>query len=415
MRRCCVRLLAGLIVTITATLSARAEVQGPQYLLFQIFTGTPDQSSGVFHRGLSKADLLTDVRQIGSAVQVTPGVANRLVGFSVGPIAMDEGETEARQLIDDAFAVAVQTNLAVAFHLDDYMFWSQASASGGRLLRTSAGTTEWTDWSGTPAPGMQIDWLPNVNLPPQLCYENPAVIAFVVNWTKNVVGQEIAIQYKKLAQAGKGALFAGVISGWESNMSYGYCSMTQLGFSATNLPANLEHEREVVLQRQIARWSQGIANAGIATNRIFTHVAPMPEQNYEQLVAAVPAAKIMQMPNSTAFDAYWVAFNSTSSPGFSAYVDADRFSQIYAALQANNGISWAMAEGSNLMLSPTGPVAPSFGWESYLARNFNHGAVLVNIYGGFQGAQMGVFQQAAQSSAAIAAYQKFLSGGVLVE
>jgi hypothetical protein len=66
---------------------------------------------------------------------------------------MDQGEDDARSVIRDAFDIALETDMAVALHLDDYMFWAQARLPGGRLLRGTEGTTEWKDWSGTPAEG----------------------------------------------------------------------------------------------------------------------------------------------------------------------------------------------------------------------------------------------------------------------
>ena len=52
------------------------------------------------------------------------------------------------------------------------------------------------------------------------------------------------------------------------------------------------------------------------------------------------------MPQSTAFRAFWTAFNSYSTPGFSAYPEEGRFEDIYRAVQAHNQESWAMAEGT---------------------------------------------------------------------
>ena len=74
--------------------------------------------------------------------------------------------TSARSAIRDAFDVALETDLAVAIHLDDYMFWAQARTADGRPLRSIPGTAEWTDWSGTPAGSLQIGFLPNAGLGP---------------------------------------------------------------------------------------------------------------------------------------------------------------------------------------------------------------------------------------------------------
>src|SRR5207237_91411 len=185
---------------------------------------------------------------IADTVRPARGDPNRMLGFAVGPITMDQGEDDARSVIRDAFDVALATDMAVAVHLDDYMFWSQARWRDGRLLRDTEGTTEWTDWSATPAPGLKVGYMESVNLAPQLCYESPQVRGFTTYWTRDVIGEEVKKQFDRLVQAGKERLFAGVIAGWESNLSYGYCSLSQLGYSAKNPPADFDYERERVLQ-----------------------------------------------------------------------------------------------------------------------------------------------------------------------
>ena len=50
-----------------------------------------------------------------------------------------------------------------------------------------------------------------------------------------------------------------------------------------------------------------------------------------------------------------------------------------------------------------------------LARGFNHGARVVNLFGGFQGAEAGEFARSTESGEALAAYRKFLRGDPLIE
>jgi hypothetical protein len=316
---------------------------------------------------------------------------------------MDLGENEVRSIIRDAFDVALATNLAVALHLDDYMFWRQARMPDGRLLREMPNVIEWTDWSGAPAGSLDIGWLPNANLLPQLCYENPAVKAFVMNWTTNVIGQEVKRQLNRLAEVGKTKLFAGVIVGWESNLDYGYCSLSHLGYSANKRPANFERERERILQRHIEHWAKGIYEAGIPQDRIFTHVAPIPKADYDRMKAQGRLSR----GQSAALRAPWVAFNKYSVPGFSGYPTEGRFEEIYDAVAQFGHGYWAMTEGTN--------VRPGLSWESYLAWIFNHRGNLAIIFGGFQGAQNNEFARATESPEAINAYRKFLAGDKLLE
>jgi len=391
-----------------------AEPSAPQYLLFQIFLGGPEPRSGIYLKNRSKDDILRFVRQIATAARPERSDPNRILGFAIGPIAMDQGEDDAKSVIRDAFDIAWQTDMAVALHLDDYMFWAQARVPDGRLLRGAEGTAEWKDWLETPAQGLEIGWLPNVKLAPQMCYESPKVKEFTTYWTKDVIGQEAKRQFDRLIQAGKAKLFAGVIAGWESNLAYGYCSLSRLGYSAQNPPADFDHERELVLQRHIESWAKGISDAGIPRDLIFTHLGPIPKRDYDKLTAILPRSRIREIPQSTAFRAFWTAFNSYSSPGFSAYADDGHYEDIYQAVRAYGRGTWAMAEGTNVVLGAP-PARSLLPWETYLARSFNHGAKIVDLFGGFQGEGAGEFGRSTEGDEAVVAYRKFLRGDRLVE
>jgi hypothetical protein len=391
-----------------------AEPSAPQYLLFQIFLGGPDPRTGIYLKNRSKDDILRIARQIATVARPARGDSDRILGFAVGPIAMDQGEDDARSAIRDAFDIAWETDMAVALHLDDYMFWAQARTPDGRLLRGAEGATEWKDWLETPAQGLEIGWLPTVKLAPQMCYESPKVKEFTTYWTKDIIGREAKRQFDRLVQVGKAKLFAGIIAGWESNLAYGYCSLSRLGYSAQNPPADFDHEREQVLQRHIERWAKGIADAGIPRDLIFTHLGPIAKRDYDKLTATLPRSRIREIPQSTAFRAFWTAFNSYSSPGFSAYPDDGRFADIYQAVRAYGRGTWAMAEGTNVVLGAP-PTRSPLAWETYLARSFNHGARIVDLFGGFQGPGTGEFGRSTESEQAIAAYRKFLQGDPLVE
>ena len=420
-KNCVPHLLASILLIVSISATAAAAEQSPvQYLLFQIFWGGTEYVNGVYHKDRSSDQILRIAQRIADAVRPAQSNPNRIPGFAVGPIAMDRGE-DARAVIRAAFDVALATDLAVALHLDDYMFWDQARWPDGRLLRAEKGTTEWRDWSETPAGALEIGWMRNVKLAPQLCYESPVVRNFTTYWTRDVIGQEIKKQVDRLAQAGKARLFAGVIAGWESNLSYGYCSLSHLGYSAQTPPTDFDRERERVLQRHVELWARGISDASIPKSLIFTHLAPMPVRQYEKVSAFLSRSRIREIPGSTAFHGFWTAFNDYSNPGFSAYLDVEegRFEDIYAALREHGRQSWAMAEGTNVILgapgTPQGDAARSpLSWETYLARNFNHGAAIVNIFGGFQG-EAAEFQRSTEGSEALAAYRKFLQGDRLVE
>ena len=176
---------------------------------------------------------------------------------------------------------------------------------------------------------------------------------------------------------------------------------------------------ERVLQRHIARFSKGLNDAGIPRDRIFTHIAPISKRDFDQLRSTTSQERIRDIHQSTVFRAFWTAFNEYSNPGYGAYAADGRFGDIYQALAKNGNPPWAMAEGTNVVLSAGihtgGAIRSPIDWETYLGLSFNHGARIVNIFGGFMGVDAGLYQQATESPEAIAAYQKFLRGETLIE
>src|SRR6266850_33135 len=67
-----------------------AEPSAPQYLLFQIFLGGPDPRTGIYIKNRSKDDILRVARQIVTVARPARGDPDRILGFAVGPIAMDQ-------------------------------------------------------------------------------------------------------------------------------------------------------------------------------------------------------------------------------------------------------------------------------------------------------------------------------------
>ena len=125
-RNYCAGAVLGLLLIFALPASSRAAAEPPQYLLFQIMTGSPDPATSVYRRALSRQDLAAMARHIIEVARPQAGDPQRILGFAVGPITMDEGADGARSIIRDAFEVALHADLAVALHLDDYMFWREA-------------------------------------------------------------------------------------------------------------------------------------------------------------------------------------------------------------------------------------------------------------------------------------------------
>ena len=110
-----------------------------------------------------------------------------------------------------------------------------------------------------------------------------------------------------------------------------------------------------------------------------------------------------------------VAFGKHHRPGFSTYPQPGLFDDIYEELAKHKQVGWASCEGTNLQLG-SGPGQSGMTMETYLAKMFNHGGTLVNIFswgiGGEANKNMS-FRVVTEGEEALRAYRKFLKGDPL--
>ena len=135
-----------------------AEAAETKYLTFQLMTGLhgyagPRPLPG--HFALSKAQLEEFVHDVTKAIGTT-GDARHKLGFTVGPLCFDMSDEETRQFIRDAFAVARENDVAVAFHIDDSMSWGQR-----KDLLSNPDNIETADWKQIPNTGRRAIGVPN--------------------------------------------------------------------------------------------------------------------------------------------------------------------------------------------------------------------------------------------------------------
>jgi hypothetical protein len=111
------------------------------------------------------------------------------------------------------------------------------------------------------------------------------------------------------------------------------------------------------------------------------------------------------------------ALDWDGTPGFSTYPAPARFDDIYEELAKHKQVGWASSEGTNLQLG-SGRGQSGMTMETYLAKMFNHGGTLVNIFswgiGGEANKNMS-FRRVTEGEEALQAYRKFLKGDQLVE
>jgi hypothetical protein len=376
--------------------------QPPQtrYLTFQIFTYAvkPDTHDSPWPPPL---DIASTVRDIVGAIGTTGNDRDKL-GFTVGPLSLDQTADQVRQLIDSSFKIARDNNVAVAFHIDDSMFWPRGAPYD------KPANLEWLDWKGTPNTGRRLDWSATPSkIAPQLCLNSPAVQSAVAVRARRI-GTEIKAQLDQLRRDHKEQLFAGVIAGWETQIGQdfdtgkylGYCALTNRGFSATHTPADPDRELADVVHDFMGLWARTLAHAGVPSDKIYSQIA---------VNASNPGARASHFaPPSVAFSKYYL-------PGFSTYPDAGTFELIHREVASHGSPAWISAEGTNV--APTGmPGEPTM--ETYLAKMYNHGGILVNIYSWGMGGpafRNNFFRAATENQEAIGAYRKFLNGKQLVE
>lgn len=384
-----------------------------QYLTFQIMTGLPGYAGPPPAPGrfsLSKEQLESFVREVVQAIGAK-GDARRKLGFTVGPLCFDMSDEETRQFIADAFAVARENDVAVAFHIDDSMCWGRR-----KDLLSNPDNIETADWKQQPNRGRRADWGPEpTRFPPQMCFNSPEIVA-AVKHRAGLIGSEIQRELAALKSQGKEHLFAGVMTGWETQIgrdfetgrSLGYRALLHRGFSESRPPTDADLERVQVVKEFMELWADSLHAGGVPRERIFGHVA-FTDQGLRQPDAKESyAAKVNFAPPET-------AFSPAYRPGFSTYPEGGTFKEVYHALAEHGASGWISAEGVNV--SPTSMPGEAT-METYLGRMFNHGAVLTNIFAwGIGGEAMrdNFFRRAAENPEALAAYAKFLRNEPLIE
>lgn len=387
-----------------------------QYLAFQIFSGVRDSEElRVAFPPPAQDTAATVAEMIGLIGGV--GDKRRKLAFIVGPLSFDNSDDHIRQLIGDSFSLALEKNIAVGFHIDDSMFW-------GRLAYLdSPENIEWLDWDKTPNTGRRLDWSSTpLEVMPQLCINSPAVQTEVITRAR-LIAEGIAQGIVTLQEAEKPELFAGVIAGWETQMGrdfttgtyLGYCALTNKGYSKENPPFDMNEARADVTREFINLWTNSLADAGVPETKLFSHTAFLAKALFDLTQFSRPGHFTATYLETVNFTPPRVAFGSRHYAGFTTYPQFGGLEQIQAERSGNNNPPWASVEGTALNPGDAERGRAGELMEPYLGTLFNHGAVLVTIFGWSVGDANNPFRRVAEDREAIAAYKKFLRGEVLKE
>jgi hypothetical protein len=372
--------------------------------------GYPGLPTAPGHFTLGKASMEGFIRDVAKAIGATGDTRHKL-GFAVGPFSFDVSDEDTRQWIRDAFAVARDNDVAVAIHLDDSMAWGER-----KDLLSNPDNIETADWNQIPNKARSLQWGASpTEFPPQMCYNAPAIVAAAKS-RASLIGAEIARELATLKAQGKEHLFAGVIAGSETQISpefgtnrrLGFRALAHRGFSEKNPPKDIDAERVSVVKEWIELWANSLHAGGVPREKIFCHIAFTDQGLRKADAKATYVEKVLFAPPE-------VAFNSAYRPGFSTYPEGGTFREVHAVVAAHGSPGWISAEGTNV--SPTSmPGEPTM--ETYLAKMFNYGAVLTNVFSwgiGGEAQRNNFFRKATENPEALGAYAKFLRGEPLVE
>ena len=195
-----------------------------------------------------------------------------------------------RGLIAAGFEIALATDVAVGFHIDDSMFW-------GRLKELNAPEdSNGSTWKGTPNTGRRLDWSSKpLKIMPQLCLNSKDLRTRCPN--VRLIGLEIAEGVKKLHAARKDDLFLGVIAGWETQIGrdfdtgkdLGYHALKNAGHSAAGAPADIDVARGEIIREFAGFWAQSLIGSGVPKGKVYSHIAYMSETMYKVARRVNPA------------------------------------------------------------------------------------------------------------------------------
>jgi hypothetical protein len=424
-------LLTCLFGSIFLSQASAAAEQETRYLAFQIFTYGPNPILAAMGEGThpqparfpDKAvlrDFIGDIkRRIG-----TVGDPQTKLAVVFGHLSFDHSDADVTRFIDLGFELALETDVAVGFHIDDSMFWGNR-----KDLLNDSKNVEAMDWDGTPCTGRRLEWSKVASTaPPQMCFNSKA-IQREVQQRAALIGRAIEAGVKKLQELKRPELFAGVIAGSETQigqdfktgMYLGYRALLNRGFNREHPPKDMDRELENVVQEWIELWTSGLAGAGVSAQKIYSHTRFLSHREFfgdEKDITYMKRKGDVSYSQHNTYTPPPVAFGKHHRPGFSIYPQGGIFEDIYEELARHQQTGWAMCEGTNMQPS-SGPGQTGMNMETYLAKSLNHGATLVNIFAWGIGGEaikgkIG-FRVVTEGEESLQAYRKFLKGEPLVE
>ena len=214
-----------------------------------------------------------------------------------------------------------------------------------------------------------------------------------------------------------------VIAGWETQIArdfdtgkhLGYCALANKGYSAKNLPIDLDEARVIIVKEFIDFWAKSLIDAGVPNEKIFSHTTFFSKTAYDFAKSTQPehlSGTYLEMVN---FSPSHASFGAHYYSGFTTYPQFGLLEEIQAERAKNGNQPWASSEGTAIDPAMAEKGGAGISMETYLGNLFNRGAALVNIFGWGVGDSSNPFRKVAENENAIRAYQKFFRGEPLAE
>lgn len=390
-----------------------------QYLGFQVFssgTNEPMEDYGPLFPLRSKTYLEDFMIRIKTQIDIEEHPRRKL-SVIIGPLTLDHSDEAITQAIAEAFELALQYDVAVGFHLDDGMYWA-----GREDLWSDPDNVEWADWQETLSQSRNVDWIQG-RLAPHMCFNAPKVLLAMESFM-NTIAAAIDQGRTNLQIENKAFLFAGVIVGWETSLDkewateaqLGYHALKNRGYSESNPPSDLDGERIKIVQDYLNFLAEPLLNYGIPKEKVYAHITFLSKVKYDAFKKINPALDSISYYQINGFATPEIMSGLNFQAGFSTYPDEGVLEQIHS-LDNGSLSGWAMSEGTNMIIQNP-PLASGYSMESYLARHYNHGANLINLFSfGLGGLDpfTNALNEATEGEDAITAYRKFLEGKKLRE
>ncbi len=338
----------------------------PQYVVFMV--------TNVHYK-----DLENYVKQMVELHGEIDPESKRMYAFGViGPMCLTQSIEEMNEEVNHVFALAEKYNVPVFFQMDDCTNYTTYFGDGavideeGNKFYNDPEMCEWIafpdeneTWGGEKygmLPRWHCDWsgVPFATAGGFPCFNSPKYLEWYSNQVKEGFIKPLIENYERLKEAGKGYLFAGVNTGWETQIpdytgsdyasmedferaQYGMHALYNLGYTEESLEKEArrrlikvsELKKELlygVLQDYIEFTCKMFFDAGIERHKIFSHIVSLSSYTEEYSTTRPPV---------------WVCINDYCTPGWTMSPKTCPYDldTLYLNLAQNGRNEYANAEG----------------------------------------------------------------------